>query len=499
MTKKYLAIAFAILPTLISCQTIRVAETNFSAARTPTAAEDAARSASPGPIDDCLNFNLLYARNEGLATECTLNYIHYYPEIPSTPIAKTNLRIGTFNLFHMGDNQSSLKNFKVVAEIMNQWDIVGAQELMPLPGDQADSNYVIFKLLSQTGQDNDFVKNNLQVERPGYLNLLTALRQLDPSWSLILQSEAEGEGGSGEMAGFYYRQSVVQLREWNYCPAEKSADLKSQRPARNFACLAQVPDQQRKLISRRAFAAYFQAGRLDFVGLTAHVRFRPADKVEDLKAQAQELCQNHANPQKCKPTQDSVGRFYEVKAIADQIGYMQKEANDVDVIYMGDFNLPYFSPTEPYWNAALKSAAGFKVFQHLPSTLGVKKNSLISNYDHFIFNPQVTTACSPKSARPYNFTLQSKTPTELQKLITDAAAPDAIESQVQARMIDIRRLAKAKIVRDKTIVTNLDPKEIAEYQERFNGAIARTRINHMAATLELVSDHVPAEMECLTQ
>ena len=44
-----------------------------------------------------------------------------------------------------------------------------------------------------------------------------------------------------------------------------------------------------------------------------------------------------------------------------------------------------------------------------------------------------------------------------------------------------------------------NPKEIAEYQERFNGAIARTRINHMAATLELVSDHVPAEMECLTQ
>jgi hypothetical protein len=498
MTKKYLAFALAILPTLISCQTTRFSEQKWTTPRAPSTAEEAARSSSPGPIDDCLNFNVLYARDEGLTAECTLNYTHYYSE-KLTPISKPNLRIGTFNLFHLGDNQSSLKNFKVVAQIMNQWDIVGSQELMPLPGPQADSNFVIFKLLSQTGHENEFVQKNLAVERPGYLNLLTALRELDPSWALILQSEAEGEGGSGEMAGFYYRQSVVQLREWDYCPIEKAADLKSQRPARNYGCLVQVPDQQRRLISRRAFAAYFQAGRLDFVGLTAHVRFRAADKLEDLKAQSQELCQNHANPQKCRPTKDSVGRYYEVKAIADQVDEIQKQANDRDVIYMGDFNLEYFTTTEPYWNAALKSAEGFKVFQHSPSTLGVKKNALVSNYDHFIFNPMLTTSCSPKSVRPYNFTLQSKTPTALQKVIAAAADPAQVQLQIQSRMNDVYKLAKAKISRDKTFVTKLDPKEIAEYQDRFKGAVARMRTNFTAATLELISDHVPAEMECSIQ
>ncbi len=500
MTKKNLLFVFlGLLPSLISCQTTKVTEQNNLQPRSPSAAtEEAARSSSPGPIDDCLNFNVLYSRNEGLTAECTLNYTHYFSE-NFTPVSKQNLRIGTFNLFHMGDNQSSLKNYKVVAQIMNQWDIVGSQELMPLPGPQADSNYVIFKLLSQTGENNIFVQKKLQVERPGYLNLLSALRELDPSWALILQPEAEGEGGSGEMAGFYYRQSVAQLREWDYCPAAKAADLKSQRPARNFGCLVQIPDHQKKLISRRAFAAYFQAGRLDFVGLTAHVRFRAADKLEDLKAQAQELCQNHSNPQKCKPTKDTVGRYYEAKVVADQIDEIQRQAIDKDVIYMGDFNLELFASTEPYWNAALRSAEGFKVFQHAPSTLGVKKNALVSNYDHFIFNPVVTSSCSAQSARPYNFTAQSKNPTDLQKIIAAAADPAQVQMQIQSRMKDINSLAKAKMTRDKIIVSNLDPKEIAEYADRLKGAAERMRTNYTAATLELISDHAPAEMECSIQ
>ena len=137
MTKKYLALVFlGVLPSLISCQTTKVTEQKLAQPRLPSAAEEEARSSSPGPIDDCLNFNVLYARNEGLTAECTLNYTHYFSE-RVTPVSKANIRIGTFNLFHMGDNQSSLKNFKVVAKIMNQWDIVGSQELLPLPGPQA--------------------------------------------------------------------------------------------------------------------------------------------------------------------------------------------------------------------------------------------------------------------------------------------------------------------------------------------------------------------------
>lgn len=497
MQTKKIALVVLALVTLVSCQVMKTGKDQQTiSARLPSAAES--RLKTQGPIDDCLNFAALYARNEGLTSECTLNYEHYFSQQDVAPISKKNIRIGSFNVFHLGDNQASLKNFTLIAKIMNQWDIVGAQELMPLPGPQAVSNQAIFNLLAQTGANNDYVKKNLQVERPGYLNLLTELRRLDPSWALIIQSEAEGEGGAGEMAGFYYRQSVVQLREWNYCPAEKAADLRSQKPIRNYACLVKVPEYQQKLISRRAFAAYFQSGQFDFIGLTAHVRFRPADGAHALKAQAQELCINHAYPNRCKPTKDNVGRYYEVKAMADQIETIQQLANDKDVIYMGDFNLELFSTTIPYWNSALKSAEGFKVFQSAPTTLGVKKGALVSNYDHFIFNPQITTACSPKTARSFDFTAKSKPPTELQNLFAEAAQPAQVEKQIQLRLQEIRSIAKAKFKRDKVTVTNLDPKEIEEYKERFKGATQKIALNHVGAMLELISDHIPVEMECLT-
>lgn len=514
MTKKYLAIAFVILPTLISCQLMKTSEQNLISPRLPSAAASLV-SVTQGPIDDCLNFASLYARNEGLTAECTSNYEHYFSETPAPSISKPNLRIGSFNLLHLGDNQASLKNFKLVAQIMNQWDIVGSQELMPLPGPQAASNHLIAGVIEQTGNNNYYVQKNLQVEKPGYLTLLTELRRLDPSWAVILQSEAEGEGGSGEMAGFYYRQSVVQLRDWGYCPSDKAIDLRTQTPTRNLGCLVQVSEEQKKLISRRAFAAYFQSGNFDFVGLTAHIRFNPAMQATDIQAQTKELCQNFvapppskptkfvkagktvANP--CKPTLSDVGRYYEVKAIADQIATIQQQSNDKDVIYMGDFNLELFTTTVPYWNAALKSAEGFKVYQSSPTTLGVKKNALVSNYDHFIFNPLFTTTCSVKGIRPYNFTALTQTPTDLQKMFLAATETAQVQAQMERRLAEVRNFAKAKVNRDNQVfITNLDPKEIEEYRVRMLGAAKRMSFNHVGAMQEQISDHVPIEMECLT-
>lgn len=487
-----------LLPTLISCQTSKIAEQQKQQQRVPTADVDTARSESPGPIDDCLNFSVLYSRGDGLISECTLNYTHYFSE-KVTSVKRDKVRIGSFNLYHLGDNQPKLKNYNVVANIINQWDIVGAQEFMPLPGDYADSNARIFELLSKTGNNNDFVQKKLQVEVPGYLKLLNALRKLDPNWALILQPTAEGEGTSGEMAGFFYRQSVVQLRDWSYCPVEKSTDLKSQRPTRNLACLVDIPEHQRKLISRRAFATYFRAGNFDFVGLTAHVRFRGDKNPEAIATQKNEICANHVTPLKCKPTGDDLSRFYEVKAIADQIDTIQKQANDQDVIYMGDFNLELNKRTVPTWNAVLKAAEGFKVYQDKPTTLSTLKNSLASNYDHFIFNPDVTKACSGASARPYNFTAISKPMTELQKITATASLPDQIQLQIQARMSEIENIANAKVVRGKLIVSNLDRKEIEDFRTSFKELSEKVKRNFTTATFELVSDHIPVEMECSTK
>ena len=501
MTKKYkIFLCGALLLGLVNCQTTKPVQTTYISplTRQPSAA---LRSETQGPIDDCLDHAYLYARYDGLKSECTMNYVHYYSEktIPTGVPEGGKLRIGSFNLFHLGDNQSSLKNFALTAEIMNQWDVVGAQELMPLPTEQAISNHAICSLIIQSGDNNDYIKRKLQVDRPGYLILLNELRRLDPSWSLILQPMAEGDGSSGEMAGFYYRKAVVQLRDCDYCPAERSIDLKSQNPTKSYGCLAQIPPEQQKLVSRRAFVTYFQSGKFDFIGMTAHVRFRAADLESDLRLQENEICQNHEDPKKCKPTKDNVGRYYEVKAVADQIDSIQRSARDKDVIYMGDFNVEYNTKTISYWKAALKSAEGFFVYQNLPTTLAVQRESLLSNYDHFIFNPKITTQCSPESVKPYDFT-SSKTPTNaLQEKIADAASPVNVQKQIEKRMGEIENFAKAKVNKDNSIlVSNLDQKEVDEYKNRFAGTVERMKKNHVGAMLELISDHIPIEMECQT-
>ena len=125
---------------------------------------------------------------------------------------------------------------------------------------------------------------------PGYLRLLIELQNLDPSWALILQPTPEGEGSSGEMAGFYYRSNKVRLKDWGYCPVDQSVDITSKASLNNYGCLLQIPADQRKLMSRVAFAAYFQSGTFDFIAATTHVRFRQADLEADRQEQTHQIC-----------------------------------------------------------------------------------------------------------------------------------------------------------------------------------------------------------------
>lgn len=348
---------------------LAAASVTISSCRTPARNPAAPRSLANieeiplGPIDDCLQNSFLYAQLHGLEAECTANYVHYLPAAGVQSAQKEKIRIGSFNLFHLGDNQTPLKNFTLVAKIINQWDVVGVQELMPLPRETSAANRLITIALTQ--QTGTLYPNDWRVESPGYLKLLGELRKLDPAWALILQAHPDGEGSAGEMSGFYYRSSAVTAKEWSYCPADGALELKAQKPTRNLACLTQVAANQRPLISRTAFAAYFQAGNFDFVGLTAHVRFRPAKLKEELDQQQQEVCAAFPGNGPCKPATDVVGRYYEVKAVADQIESIQTAANDKDIIYMGDFNLEYNAKTKALWEASLKNSGGSRICRRL--------------------------------------------------------------------------------------------------------------------------------------
>lgn len=457
-----------------------------------------------GPLDDCLQNSFIYARTGQIDSDCTLNYVHFYPSpgfknTNTVKRPKGELKIGSFNLFHLGDNQAPLKNLELIAQIMNRWDIVAGQEFMPLSTDVAANN----SLLANRLQDEklkliEFPYENWRVVGPGYLRLLEELQKLDSSWGLILQSSPAGEGTSGEMAGFFYRSSLVNLKQWDYCPAERSMDIKKNNSAPNYACLVQVTPDRQKLISRTAFAAYFQSGNFDFVGLTSHVRFRPADTAAELKSQIDEICLGYTGAKKCSLPKDTVGRFYEVLAVADQIDSIKQKANDLDVIYMGDFNLELQANNVLYWLAALKKVPGMTVIQTEPSTISLPGKKLASNYDHFILDPKLTAECDVKSAHTYKI-----------PLATSATADPVLKNMVSYFSAKTQDLWVAKNIanldsllrfQDKgtSPVRPLTEKEINDFKNSYAQSRKRMDASVFAASMELISDHIPIEMNCRT-
>lgn len=450
-----------------------------------------------GPLDDCLQNAFLYSQDGKIAADCAVNYVHFYPNhIDPREAEKTRgkLRIGSFNVFHLGDNQAPLKNMKLVASIMNQWDLVGTQELMPLSSEWATTNSKIHDLLAKSGKIAG-PYDNWSVMLPGYLRLLSELRRLDPAWALILQAEPQGEASSTEMAGFYYRSNKVNLKDWDYCKADLSVDLKTSRNLPNYACFVRVPKERRELMSRLPFVAYFQSGTFDFVAVTTHVRFRPEDEASALSQQEKELCQLHATPDRCKIPKETVGRYYEVEATAAEFEAMQKVARDHDVIFMGDFNLAYDKKSQDLWNAALKSVPGYIVTQTDPTTLSIPAQRLASNYDHFIFDPKKTRECSVESVRIFDFTQALQDSRPVMKEIAQYLGPDGKKMILEDTREYYSKLTKFQPANGGAL-RPLNEKEKESMAKSYADSIGRMEKNMHGALLELISDHIPIEMEC---
>lgn len=469
-----------------------------------------------GPLEDCLKSATLYSRGEQLGSDCTSNYVHYYPlanarskpkasqgrearsSRPPTPAGA--VRIGSFNLFHLGDGQAVAKHLKLVAKLIDRWDVAAVQELMPLPSDYARLNRAIFDVVSRSSSPQQFFsETDWTTPMPGYLQLLHELREVDPSWSLILQSVPEGEGAAGEMSGFFYRGRLVKLKEMPYCPPPRALGGVGGRRAPNIGCLLQVPPEQRRLMSRNAFAAYFQIGSFDFVGVTTHVRYRAADQAAELQAQAAGVCANFPEGAPCKPTKELVGRLYEVKAVADQFAELKRAMRDEDVLYMGDFNIEFNPKTQPYWQSVLHGAPGSKVFQLEPTTVSVRSGKLASNYDHFIFNVEATRECDPQTVRMIDLTRASKSdPEPVLREIAHTLSPDNIQMMIDAQQARIARLVRPVRTAQGFALQNWSEADQKKVFESFVEACGRMKTNIQGAILELISDHMPIEMLCRT-
>ncbi len=454
-----------------------------------------------GPIDDCMLSDTLYNRSYQINATCTENYVHFFPT--ETLKNKKNekrspkeLKVGSFNLFHLGDNQAPMKSYAIVASIINQWDLVGGQEMMPLASDIANENRKLGDAIQAT-PSLSFPFEDWSVLAPGYLRVLRELQKLDTSWALILQPTSEGEGGAGEMAGFYYRSTVVQLKEWDYCSFEKAFDTKSGTQAGNLACLTQASEAVAKLTSRLAFAAFFKSENFDFIALTTHNRFRRSLDPKDLETQKKLICNNHSQPSQCKIPLDHVGRYYEIQAVAEQIGKMKEDAKDADVIFMGDFNIELDPITVENWKASLRAAPLLRPFQKEPTTVGIKFSKMVNSYDHFILDTKWTSECNAEAAKSYDFVkAAARNTSTADKLIKRHMSVSAQTAVAAEKKKETEKFIKVQNSSSGPIVRVLNEKEKDEINASYDAALIRMKVNDYAVVLELISDHIPIEMIC---
>jgi endonuclease/exonuclease/phosphatase family metal-dependent hydrolase len=389
--------------------------------------------------------------------QCELNYHHYnsssYKKNYSKSFSLNNekVKIAEFNALHPGMGKSRFKDYSRVAKIINQYDVVGVTELIPLvERDLTNNNSVIEflestpKLIKELAQEIKSLKESIanttrstvtkkrrlalitkqkvQLEEdlkdarsiyrtPGYLKILDALHTLKDgeTWSLILAPQGEGSESTPtlELVGYYYRSSKVKPKNNDYCEDLKRTG-RIQGKAKPVACIVQMDQEdmgedKRDVIARRPFLAEFISGRFSFTLLTSHVLFDEPNSPEmqnnilhkafgvdsylDLKEYA-----NGA-------TKDKYARFAEVKMTLDFVNnYLNKYGQNKDVIFMGDFNL---EKSNPFWSHILKSWSGSQIYIDGDTSVSIsryKKDgsetmAASSNYDHFIFNPEQTSEC----------------------------------------------------------------------------------------------------------
>lgn len=388
---------------------------------------------------DCQNLKEIVIK-ESYAVECYTNYHHFNADAVTTFYKDKNARgkfieIGAFNLWHPGSGASPYKDYKIIAKIMNGFDLVSGMELLPVISSDQENNERVAKFVEETKEKIKSLqgKNSTEAEEeikeltqklalakdlyraPGYLKVLDELRTLDPSWSLILapSGEAADEKYTQELVGFYYRASKVKPKVNEHCHK-----FKKKSHGTSYACYPKLTKSWygksiRQVFSRRPFLGSFQTGNFDFTLLTSHIVFNtPADEngmervlmpsfgVKDYKEIGPGA--NKAN----------FARLAEMKVILGMMNKIREESEEKDIIFIGDTNL---ESSNNQWSNLMKSFPGGKLFIEEPTTLSPKRflangeetNGVASDYDHVIMDLSETNECEKNngnlSARVGNF------------------------------------------------------------------------------------------------
>lgn len=375
--------------------------------------------------------------------QCENNYNHFnssayrklYDRDASVRAGKA--RIAGFNVLHPGMSKTRYKDYRKVAQIINEFDVVGVTELLPLVSDDLRNNEDVVKFIRETPAEIDRLRQRIKKESaprrkkeyiaeleslqedllnarqvyrmPGYLRILHALHELKDGkeWALLLspRGEAARETDVQELVGYYYRASRVKPKFNEYCK-----DIRSAGRAWPVACIPNMGSRmlgqnKKDMFSRRPFLAEFISGRFSFALLTTHVVYtspREEDKMRYILRRSFGV--DHYQELGVGANAANYARFAEVKVILDFMEQLRERYAQKDVILVGDLNLEFGNQ---FWDKVLPSMPGAKLFVNERTTIserrydsdGAETNGVSSDYDHFIFDPRETNECASESGQ----------------------------------------------------------------------------------------------------
>ena len=386
-------------------------------------------------------------KNIDFKIHCGEKFHHYnsqgakkYYNKGTNALLDRKIKIAEFNALHPGMQKTRFKDFKKIAQIINQYDVIGITELIPVVSAGYINNNAMIKFITDTPQLIKEVKqkifklqkaiktsiargnnrglatkktnlallkkkvNILQKDLkhahklyryPGYLKILAALHEIKAGgteWSLVLSPRGEGSETTPtlELVGYYYRSSKVKPKRNKYC--------------QTFACTIEMDsdifdEDKSDIFARRPFMAEFMSGKFSFALITSHVIFAsPKNPFEQDRITSKAFGTSYYDHIK-GATAANYARIAEIKVTLDFIEkFVATKGAQKDVIFMGDFNL---EKRAKFWPEILKSWQGSQIYIDKKTSItkarfnikGEDTFGASMNYDHFIFNPKQTKEC----------------------------------------------------------------------------------------------------------
>lgn len=463
----------------------------------------------------CLNIKKYFIKTK-YSVDCFNNYQHFNSKAlknysKTKAKSKGTVKIASYNMLHPGSTRSMFKDTKLMAKMMNNWDIVVALELLPVVGRDLKHNIKVLKALSSSSSKK--LKDLYRV--PGYVHILDELRKLDKTWALLLSPRGDSakSGQVEEVVGFFYKAKTVKPIINDHCN-----EYKPKGSGTAYGCFPNfrkefMGRETTHVFSRRPFLASFESGNFDFSLLGSHLIFgSPSDKNEMKKILKASFNVTDYKDLGVGVTKGTYARFAEAAVTLEFMENLKYYYNEDDLIFAGDFNL---TPENKFWSETLKRHPGAKLYQKQASTVTLKRTDdgkptggLSSSYDHFILNPKKLTECATSSGKirvsRFN-TFKGATNTYINKhyIIRKAGSLSQTSSGLEKRKYHLAQfknyLKSIYTIKDGRIVWDDYQFEarIKAYDERLFASQLEAKTYHKVQQ-ELLSDHMPVILNCST-